>query len=955
MSRQFKTWAVTGKNNRCIALSSGCNQERSHMFKTTPIHRATVLAFGAALASTPWLAAAQDAPAAQRIEITGSNIKRIDAETASPVQVISRDEIERTGKQSIQEVLRGLTGDNSGSIPTSFTGGFAAGSAAVSLRGLGVNSTLVLVNGRRMATYGLADDGARSFVDLNTIPLELVERVEVLKDGASAIYGSDAVGGVVNIILRKEYRGATLGSSYGQSSRGDGKTARAFVTGGFGDLSAERYNLFASLEATKQQAITASDRGFIGQDDLRSIGFFDGRRGSYPAGGGLFPDGSGPFFSATNPFGTVRVPGGTQSQRINLTPCPEINPATGVCTFNTKIYDQVQPATERLNLFTRGNLQIDAATTAYAEAGVFLSRTRATGTPGGVNDNGVFNPADPANPLVTHTTILPAAHPDNPTGVDRTLSLMTADLGGRNQETKNRVTRLVAGVQGSAFDWDYDIGLAHIRSDLTDTQTGFVRHSVLQAAIDDGSYRVNRPDLVPQSVRDAISPELTRKPKSSVSLLDVKASRELWALPGGRLGVAVGAELRQEKTDTPPVPFTDTSDIVGLGFSAFNSKRNVKALYGEVTAPLTKWLQVDAAVRTDRYSDYGSSTTPRLGVKIKPIEALAIRGSYSESFRAPGPTESGNSSSLGFTSIAIVTIGDPSVKPETAKSFNLGVVYEPFAGTSATVDFYRIERKSEIVPADPVTILGDAVDDPALANQRVAGRQPNSFIYYNDDGAISAVSGPYVNAAGTKTDGVDVELRHRLNLGAAGKLTGQLFWTHVNSFKRTLADGSSFEYAGTHGPIVLSSGAGTPKDKATLSLTFERADWALTGAFNYVGPLRMIDHKGQTVTQRPDGTFEPDDGLGNHFFNTDGTSCSVYYPDGSARGCKLPSFTTLDLFARWSPVKHWDINVSVQNLFDRKAPFDPYQVVSYATNYNQAWHQSGAVGRFFTVGAKYSF
>jgi iron complex outermembrane recepter protein len=925
------------------------------MFKTTPIHRATVLAFGAALASTPWLAAAQDAPAAQRIEITGSNIKRIDAETSSPVQVISRDEIERTGKQSIQEVLRGITGDNQGSIPNSFTGGFAAGSAAVSLRGLGVNSTLVLVNGRRMAPYGLADDGARTFVDLNTIPLDAVDRVEVLKDGASAIYGSDAVGGVVNIIMRKDYRGAAVGASYGQSSRSDGKTARAFGTVGFGDMSVDRFNILASLEATKQQEIRASDRGFIGTDDLRSLGFFDGRRGSFFGGSGLFPDGSGPAFSSSTPYGTVRVPGGTQSQRINLTPCPEVNPDTGVCTFDTKIYDQVQPATERLNLFTRGALQINDQTTAYLEAGMFVSRTRATGTPSGVNDSGVFNPADPANPLVAHTTVLPAGHPDNPTGVDRTLSLLTTDLGGRDGETKNVVSRLIAGVQGSAFEWDYDVGVGHIRSDLTDTSTGFVRHSVLQAAINDGSYRVNRPDLVPQSVRDAISPELVRKPKSSVNLIDVKASRELFALPGGRLGVAVGAEYRQEKNETPPTPFTDVSDIVGLGFSAYDSKRSVKALFGEVTAPVQKWLELSAALRTDRYSDYGSSTTPRLGVKVKPLNNLALRGSYSESFRAPGPTESGNSSSLGFTTIAIITIGDPSVKPETAKSFNLGAVYEPMPGTSLTVDFYRIERKDEIVPADPAAILGDAVANPALANQRIAGRQANSFIYYDVDGQIAAVSGPYVNAARTNTDGVDLELRHRINLGSVGKLSGQLAWTHVNSFKRTLADGTSFEHAGTHGPIVLSSGGGTPKDKATMALTFERANWAVTGSLNYVGPVKMINHQGMKVTQNDDGTFTPDDGLDNHFFNTDGTSCGVFYPDGSSRGCKLPSFTTVDLFARWSPLKNWDINVSIQNLFDRKAPFDPYQAISYATNYNQMLHQAGAVGRFLTVGAKYTF
>jgi len=212
----------------------------------------------------------------QRVEVTGSNIKRTDTETASPVTVMNRDDIERTGKQSIQEVLRCLTTDSQGSIPNSF----AAGSSAVSLRGLGVNSTLVLVNGRRMSTYGLADDGARTFVDLNSIPLEAVERVEVLKDGASAIYGSDAIGGVVNVILRKNYTGTSIGGSYGQTGHNDGQTTRVFGTIGFGDIEKDKYNIFVSREGSKQRDIMAVDRGFIGQADLRSIGFYDTRSGS---------------------------------------------------------------------------------------------------------------------------------------------------------------------------------------------------------------------------------------------------------------------------------------------------------------------------------------------------------------------------------------------------------------------------------------------------------------------------------------------------------------------------------------------------------------------------------------------------------------------------------------------------------------------------------------------------
>jgi iron complex outermembrane recepter protein len=524
-----------------------------------------------AQAQTPAPAPAPAAPSQQieRIEVTGSNIKRLESETSSLVQVITRTDIERTGKQSIAEVIRGITGDNQGSLPTAFSAGFASGAAGVSLRGLGLNSTLVLVNGRRMAPYGLADDGARTFVDLNSIPLEAVDRVEILKDGASAIYGSDAVGGVVNIILRKNYQGFSAGGSVGTSYRRDGELLRGSLSGGFGDISADKYNVFLSMEGSQEKSIGQSDRrSFLGTNDLRGIGFFDNRIGAYAAGRGLFADGSGPSFSATTPYGSVRRPGGSQSDRINLTPCPEINPLTGVCLFDTIGYSQIQPQTERANFYGRAAVQFAPSAQAYLEAGYFMAKTDSVGTPGGVTDGGVFNPADPTNPVV-HTSVLPANHPDNPTGVDRTLGLLTTDLGGRNQSTKSEVMRVVGGVTGDISGWNYDIGAAYLESKLRSKRTGYVRYSVFQEALDNGSYRINQPGLVSQGLRDAISPTLENTAKNTVTLVDFKVSRELLSLAGGPLAIALGSEYRKEKTDSPPVPFTDTSDIIGLGYSAF--------------------------------------------------------------------------------------------------------------------------------------------------------------------------------------------------------------------------------------------------------------------------------------------------------------------------------------------------------------------------------------------------
>lgn len=903
----------------------------------------------AALAATPALA--QQAQKVEKIEVTGSNIKRTDTETSAPVQILTRDEIEKTGKQSIQEVLRGITADGLGSIPTSFTNGFASGSAAVSLRGLGVNSTLVLVNGRRMSTYGLADDGTRTFVDLNSLPLEAVDRIEVLKDGASAIYGADAVGGVVNIILRKNYTGAVAGFTYGQASEGDGQTVRAFGTIGFGDMAKDRYNVFMSLEGSRQKNIWSRDRGFIGQTDLRSLDFYNVTNGE-----------SRPFFgagpTANSPYGVVRNPVG--NVRTNVVRCDPslISPSTGLCTFNSRVEQEIQPRIDRFNFFSRGSLQLTSVMTGYAELGVFNTVTRSNGTLGASNDGGVYKPGDPLDPLVVHGLMtLPANHPDNPFRVARSVGFLPAELGGRDQKTDNTVTRFVAGIQGSGGGWDFDTGVAFIKSKLKNTNYGFINYNALQAALNNGTYRFSGlgENKTPANVQATYSYPLVSEPTSEVKLIDFKASRELMQLGGGPLGLAVGAEYRKEKADNPPVPGTDTGAIVGLGYSAFAQDRNIWAVFGEVNAPIARSLELNAAVRYDRYNDFGNSTTPKVGFKWMPVTQFAVRGSYAEAFRAPGPAETGGAS-FGFTTVGILSQGNASIKPETAKSYTVGFILEPIAGTSATVDFWKIDRKDEIVQADPALILGNAPQQSTPFN-KIPGLQPGSFIYYDSDGQLTTVTGFYTNAAKTKTDGVDVELRHRMNLGRAGRLSAQFNWTHVNKYQRTDPFGATLEYEGTHGPIVQSSGSGTPKDRMSLSLTWDLAPFALSGVVNYVSKIKLIDHKGEMAEDEGDGTvLDAANGLLWNYDGKSGLNCGAFSLSGRPyNGCKLPSFTTMDVFGKWAVVKNLDVNFSVQNLFDRKAPFDPYLVLSYGNNYNQGWHQAGAVGRFFTVGMRYTF
>ena len=923
------------------------------MLKKTKLCTGLMVACGGVLLSAGQssFAQAQSTQTLERVTVTGSNIKRTDTETASPVQVLTRQDIEKTGKQSIQEVLRGVTADGQGSIPSSFSNGFASGSAAVSLRGLGVNSTLVLVNGRRMTTYGLADDGLRNFVDINSIPLEAVDRVEVLKDGASAIYGSDAIGGVVNIILRKNYNGASVGGTAGTSSHNDGQTVRGFGTYGFGNLDTDKYNAFFSVEASKQNNIWSKDRGFLGESDLTSKGFYDTTNGENRPWIGAGP-------TANSPYGVIRTPPGNGA-RVNVVPCDPslVSPNTGLCRYNGLVEQEIQPEIQRFNIFGRGQLVFNPSLSAYLELGYFNRKTNANGTLGANNDGGVFNPADPLNPVIVHGLMnLPAGHPDNPFGVDRAVGVRPNELGGRDQVTNNHVFRAVQGLQGTAWGWDFDVGAAYIKSRLENTNTGFIRYDVMQNALNNGTYRFAGigPSATDPAVLAAISPELRTTPTSSIKLIDFKASRGVMPMEGGDLGVAVGGEIRWENADNPPVPFTNTSEIVGLGYSAFSASRRVNALYGEVTAPVKKWLELNGAVRWDHYSDFGDSVTPKVGFKVKPMDTLAIRGTYAEAFRAPGPAELGGTS-FGFTSIGILTIGQPGLQPEKAKSYTLGLVFEPIPGNSATVDFWKIDRKNEIVQADPAAIIPPGTPQQGVPLSKIPGAIPGSFIYYDSTGQLATVSGNFQNASKTLTQGVDLELRGRMRLAEAGNLTGTLTWTHTDKYERTDAQGNKLSYAGTQGPIVLSAGAGTPKDRASFSLTWDRGPFAVTGVVNYIASIRLVDHKGEQAADNGDGTVT-DTTNGLIYANNGDLNCAVFDTAGNPYGgCKLPSFTTFDLFGKWNPTKNWEINASIQNLFDKKAPFDAYLVLTYGINYNQTWHQSGAVGRFFTVGAKYTF
>ena len=272
-----------------------------------------IVALGAASTADAQAAkpAGKDQDESNVIVVTGSMLRRTDVETESPLTIFSAEAIQQTGLTTVSDVVRTISADNSGTLPTAFGIGFAAGAAGIALRGLTVNSTLVLIDGRRAAPYALADDGQRSFVDLNTIPLDAVERIEVLKDGASSIYGADAIAGVVNVILKKQYRGAEVSAEVGKGQHPGGGERRLTASFGAGDLDADRFNFYVNFEFQGDDRILASDRSFpFNTANLAAIGGLDARVGT-----------PGSFSGATSPIvaPALYTPGSATPAILNTT------------------------------------------------------------------------------------------------------------------------------------------------------------------------------------------------------------------------------------------------------------------------------------------------------------------------------------------------------------------------------------------------------------------------------------------------------------------------------------------------------------------------------------------------------------------------------------------------------------------------------------------------------------
>ncbi|MBU6421033.1 MAG: TonB-dependent receptor [Gammaproteobacteria bacterium] len=951
---------------------------------------------GGALALAVPSVFAQNAPAAGtsaqpaatqlgKVTVTGTAIPRTNVETPAPVTVITAKQIQESGLPTIADVVRTLSSDNSGTIPLAFTAGFANGSSGVALRGLTVNSTLVLIDGKRTAAYPLADDGERSFTDLNTIPLNAVERIEVLKDGASSIYGADAIAGVINIILYPSWTGSRATAQLGGSQHGGGASQDYTFITGTGNLDTNNWNAYLSVEYHTQRPVYNHNRKFpLDACDLSSVGYFDACVGGNPAFGGSGVGGSIYGVEAPATLGTpgnlltgVQVPG-TSFQPIRPCPTPVSYPGTGAgtgtgCTYNQVVnYDQLAPETKSYSVDGRITVNLNSTTTAYLNASYNQFRMESQSGQGASIQAGV--------PTNTDTIALPPTLPNgalNPndlfasSGQYALIQYNFGDLPGFGWETDvNHVMRMDANVNGALSEnWNYDAALNLNHAWLNVNDYGFLYFPQLMQDVTNGTYNFLNPSQNSQAVRNALSPTIGKTSTTDEDAADFTVNGPLTDLPGGPLALAVGVQWRYEAQDDPALNPGDS--FQSLGNTQTIGHRNVSALFAELDAPVLPSLEMDLSGREDHYSDFGSAFSPKFGIKWTPIQQLMFRGTYSRGFRAPSFGENGSSSVLGFITfnpilsapawvnthcatgsppgtptapctpdfyaspygLGLFTGANPDIKPERARNYTLGMVFQPFAEFSGSLDYYNILKTNVIAPPATSALISAYFSGSPMPAGSVIVDTPDPLHPASLARPIQ-FNGIYANENELRTSGFDVNLRYDHDFGPLTWISN-FNGTKIESWCETLtAGGPCVSMVGTQGPYILSSGAGTPKYRWNWANTLNfGSEFSATATVYWTSGMYM---------SVPD-IFGPTAGC----FST-GPSGNPVPPD-----CEMPAFWYVDLTGQWNINDNWALTAGILNATDKRPPFDP---IDYAgNNYNPTYAQQGAMGRFYQIGLQVKF
>jgi len=731
-----------------------------------------------------------DATTLETVEVTGSRLKRADVEGAVPVLVISRAQIDASGDVSVADVLRDTTFASFGNFRPQ-SGSSAQSLASIDLRGLGSGRTLVLIDGRRAPT---SPQAASSGSDLNAIPLAAVERIEILSDGASAVYGSDAIGGVVNVITRRDFNGAEIRIGRGVTD----------VTGG--DLEDMSVVFGSSNDTTRIiGGASSSKRGMVFTRD--QIGYVRG----VSAFGNNY----------TTPTGLItRVPGfACDSGGFYLL-------ANGRCSFDFNAVAANEAKISNTAVFLRADHQINDNWNIYSTANVTKVES--------------FGRYAPVPGLVT-------AAENGPGDIVRDNGLPTfyrhrfAAAGNRDGFTNSTNSDFLLGVQGQLTDTiGLDVGLRHTNYDFAEVGRGYIISSLANAAVNAGLYDLRNPFGASPDVLGSFTTTIARNSGWQTDEVYAISNFDVFEMGGGTSNAVVGVEHRQDDYNDTYDPLSASGGILGSAGNSSAGSRDSSALFFELLLPFTSSFDITLAGRYDDYSDVGSATSPKVAFRWQPLDNLTFRGSYGEGFRAPGldiltqnttfsaePINDRRSclaaSSPVTCSIQVDTFfqANPNLLPEESKQFSLGLVYDPFEWLDVSLDYYNIEVNDTISAITAQDVVNSS-NDPATFGPIPPGV---SLIRSPLTGEITEITSGYVNAGVLSTNGVDMRIGTDFDLNEWGSLTNQLNLSWVNSYEVEGVSGITTEDIGL---------VGAPEYRAALLNTWTYGDFSFGWNINYI-------------------------------------------------------------------------------------------------------------------------
>ena len=815
--------------------------------------------------------------------VTGSRLSRSDLEGSSPVDIISAPELARSGTQNLAEFLKFVPAVSGNSTSTAVSNG-GDGTATVTLRGLPANNTLVLINGQRIAFDGMAGDS----VDLNSISPSAVERIEILKDGASAIYGSDAIAGVVNIVMKQDFEGFQVEQYYGETSRGDLETLSTNLLWG---TSGERGGLMLSASYYSQNGLYSRDRNISDNADGRSRGGSDQRTSA------------------------------TESSRITLSDDSVVildegvyRPATDEDLFNYRTQTSSVSPSDRFGAYLSGYYEISDDLRATAE--IAYSETDATITLASA-------------PLYTAFEDIPlpiaADNIYNPFGEElQDVRRRLLELPAREQINESSSSRFNIGLEGNLKEYHWDTHLYWSRSDAKQVNTNLLAADKVQRALGpsgqcqginiDGCEPLNlfgANGSITQAQLNYIRATGSEEGYSQLYGFNFNIDGELIQFENGPVLFASGLDIRREKSSISPKHPIDQVFIGGTSVGETRGARSIYEAFVELQAPIARnrtgiySLDLELALRHSYYSDFGSNTTPKLGIRYRPTRDLLLRSTYSQGFRAPSLDElhkggyqtqaflddpcaildnvgtlSGCGQQSDPTRIQYLTefSGDSNLDPEESTNHTLGMVWTPLEipGLTLSLDHFWIKQRN-VVDASPQTIL----DENAYFGSF------RDLVIRDAAGNITKLTAPFINIGERDIKGMDITARYQWLSSSTGTWSMSLNASHLYEYLNKVSGNSiKKDLAGTFSDAATEGNGSIPEWKINAGLVWSTNDLEIIYNINYISSL----------TEEIPGTM---------------------------KSRTIDSWTTHDLQASFTLPVYSGLTLStgVDNLLDEKPPF----------------------------------